>query len=93
MPSSSRMRALSSCCALVVLSILLLVAHAPLFLNDGVVMDDWLVLKLRPDYPIDLSFLVHGAGHPIFFGYYRLINQVRRQNNHELTVQFGNLVL
>ncbi len=74
MPSSSRMRALSLCCALVVLSILLLVAHAPLFLNDGVIMDDWLVLKLRPDYPIDLSFLVHGAGHPVFFGYYSIAN-------------------
>jgi hypothetical protein len=74
MPSSSRMRALSLFCALVVLSTLLLVAHAPLFLNDGVVMDDWLVLKLRPDYPIDLSFLVHGAGHPIFFGYYSIAN-------------------
>jgi hypothetical protein len=56
------------------LVILLLVAHAPLFLNDGVFMDDWLVLKLSPDYPVDIDFLIKGAGHPIFFGYYTIAN-------------------
>ena len=56
------------------LAILLLVAHAPLFLNDGLLMDDWLVLKLRPDYVIDLDFLVNGAGHPVFFAYYSIAN-------------------
>jgi hypothetical protein len=69
MPSSSRMRVLSLFGAMVVLAILLLAAHAPIFLNDGVVMDDWLVLQLRPDDPIDLSFLIKGAGHPVFFVY------------------------
>ena len=56
MPSSSRMRVLSLFGAMVVLAILLLAAHAPIFLNDGVMMDDWLVLQLRPDDPIDLGF-------------------------------------
>jgi hypothetical protein len=74
MPSSSRMRVLSLFGAMAVLAILLLAAHAPLFLNDGVVMDDWLVLKLRPEYAIDLNFLVRGAGHPVFFGYISLAN-------------------
>jgi len=60
--------------AMVMLAILLLLAHAPLFLNDGVVMDDWLVLKLRPDYPINIDFLINGAGHPIFFGYSAIAN-------------------
>ena len=69
MPSSSRMRVLSLFGAMVVLAILLLAAHAPIFLNDGVMMDDWLVLQLRPDDPIDLSFLIKGAGHPVFFVY------------------------
>ena len=54
--------------------IALMAAHAPLFLNDGVVMDDWLVLKLRPDQVMDLDFLVNGAGHPVFFAYYSIAN-------------------
>jgi hypothetical protein len=74
MPSPTRMRASISCRALVVLSILLLAAHAPLVLNDGIFMDDWLLLKLRQDCPVDLSFLVSGAGHPVFFGYYSIAN-------------------
>ncbi len=38
-------------------------------------MDDWLVLKLGPEYPVcDIDFLVHGAGHPVFFGYYSIAN-------------------
>jgi hypothetical protein len=49
-------------------------AHAPLFLNDAVVMDDWLVLKLRPDYLIDIDFLFRAAGHPVFFAYYSIAN-------------------
>ena len=73
MPSSS-MRALSPFRAMAALAILLLAAHAPLFLNDGVTMDDWLVLKLRPDYPIDIDFLIKGAGHPVFFAYYNIAN-------------------
>ncbi|MBR1132700.1 hypothetical protein [Bradyrhizobium iriomotense] len=55
--------------ATVVLLVLLLVAHAPMLLNDGLFMDDWFVLKPRPDYTIDIDFLLSGAGHPIFYGY------------------------
>ncbi|MBR0994745.1 hypothetical protein JQ580_28965 [Bradyrhizobium japonicum] len=44
-------------------------AHAPMLLNDGLFMDDWLVLKPRPDYFIDIDFLLNGAGHPIFYSY------------------------
>src|SRR5581483_9178663 len=57
-----------------IVALLLLVAHAPLWLNDSLVMDDWFVLKPRPDYAIDLDFMLHGAGHPIFFGFYSLAN-------------------
>ena len=74
MPPSSRMRVLSLFGAMVVLAILLLAAHAPIFLNDGVMMDDWLVLQLRPDDPIDLSFLIDGAGHPVFYVYLSIAN-------------------
>ncbi|WP_454652609.1 hypothetical protein [Bradyrhizobium liaoningense] len=55
--------------ALAVLLGVLLAAHAPMLLNDGLFMDDWLVLKPRADYFIDLDFLLNGAGHPIFYGY------------------------
>jgi hypothetical protein len=57
-----------------ILLILLMAAHAPLVLNDGLMMDDWLLLKLRPDSAVDLSFLLNGAGHPLFFGYLKLAN-------------------
>lgn len=55
--------------ALAVLLGVLLAAHAPMLVNDGLFMDDWLVLKPRADYFIDLDFLLNGAGHPIFYGY------------------------
>ena len=55
--------------AIAVLIVALLVAHAPMLLNDGLFMDDWLVLKPRPDYLVDIDFLLNGAGHPIFYGY------------------------
>src|SRR5204863_135363 len=61
-PSTSAMRR-----ATAVLLALLLAAHAPMLLNDGLFMDDWLVLKPRPDFMIDIDFLLRGAGHPIFF--------------------------
>ena len=57
-----------------IIALLLVAAHAPLWLNDSLVMDDWLVLKPRPDYAVDLGFMLHGAGHPIFFGFYSLAN-------------------
>jgi hypothetical protein len=55
--------------AIIVLLVVLLAAHAPMLLNDGLFMDDWLVLKPRPDYFIDIDFLLNGAGHPIFYSY------------------------
>ncbi|MGY3035199.1 hypothetical protein ACVIIV_004369 [Bradyrhizobium sp. USDA 4354] len=55
--------------AIAILIVVLLVAHAPMLLNDGLFMDDWLVLKPRPDYFVDIDFLLNGAGHPIFFSY------------------------
>lgn len=55
--------------AIAILLVVLLAAHAPMLLNDGLFMDDWLVLKPRPDYFIDIDFLLNGAGHPIFFSY------------------------
>jgi hypothetical protein len=57
-----------------IIAIMLLVAHAPLGLNDGLVMDDWLALRPRPDYAVHIDFLLHGAGHPIFYGFYSLAN-------------------
>ena len=55
--------------AIAVLLVVLLAAHAPMLLNDGLFMDDWFVLKARPDYVVDIDFLLHAAGHPIFFSY------------------------
>ncbi|MGY8637249.1 hypothetical protein RAD15_32765 [Bradyrhizobium sp. 14AA] len=55
--------------ATAVLLALLLTAHAPMLLNDGLFMDDWVVLKPRPDVVIDIDFLLSSAGHPIFFSY------------------------
>ena len=55
--------------SIAILLVVLLAAHAPMLLNDGLFMDDWLVLKPRPDYVIDIDFLLTSAGHPIFFCY------------------------
>lgn len=74
MPSPTRMRAPISCRALIVLPILLLAAHAPLMLNDGVFMDGWLQIKQSPNYVVNLDFLWHGAGHPVFYFYYSIAN-------------------
>ncbi|MBU6456826.1 MAG: hypothetical protein KGQ48_04710 [Bradyrhizobium sp.] len=74
MPPSADIRLSSPLRAIVLLAILLLAAHAPLFLNDSVFMDDWLVLKLGPAYPINIDFLITGAGHPVFFAYYSIAN-------------------
>ncbi len=64
----------SSIRAIVILLVLLLAAHAPMMLNDALFMDDWLVLMPRPDYAVDIDFLLNGAGHPVFFSYYYLAN-------------------
>jgi len=69
MPSLPRPSTSATLRATVVLLALLLIAHAPMLLNDGLFMDDWLVLKPRPDFMIDIDFLLSGAGHPIFFSY------------------------
>ena len=69
MPVLSRLSLSPSLRAIAVLLVTLLVAHAPMLLNDGLFMDDWLVLKPRPDYFIDIDFLLNGAGHPIFYSY------------------------
>lgn len=45
-----------------------------MLMNDGLFMDDWLVLKPRADYFIDIGFLLNGAGHPIFYSYDVLAN-------------------
>jgi hypothetical protein len=37
-------------------------------------MDDWIVLQTLPNHPANLGFLLRGAGHPIFFGYFSLAN-------------------
>jgi hypothetical protein len=74
MPFSAGLWASSRRRIIAILIILLLVAHAPLFLNDGVFMDDWLVLKLSQNYPLDIDFLIRGAGHPVFFAYYSFGN-------------------
>lgn len=55
--------------AIAISLLVLLAAHAPMLLNHGLFMDDWLVLKPRPDYFIDIDFLLNGAGHPIFYSY------------------------
>jgi len=57
-----------------ILLLALLAAHAPMLLNDGLFMDDWWVLKPRPDFVIDIDFLLTGAGHPIFYSYDRFAN-------------------
>jgi hypothetical protein len=74
MSSPTSVRAPISSRALVVLSLLLLAAHAPSLLNDGIFMDDWLLLRQRPDYVADLDYLVHGAGHPVLYLYYNIAN-------------------
>src|ERR1700760_125102 len=70
MPSPTRTRASISCRALIVLGLLLLAAHAPAFLNDGIFGDSWLVLKAGRNYVPNLDFLWHGAGHPVFYLYF-----------------------
>ncbi|WP_368507563.1 hypothetical protein [Bradyrhizobium lupini] len=52
----------------------LLIAHAPLAFNNGLYGDDWLIFKIKPDYQTMISFLLHGAGHPITYLYCALGN-------------------
>ena len=32
------------------------------------------MLKPGPNYPVDIDFLINGAGHPVFFAYYSFAN-------------------
>ena len=61
MPFSAGSRELSPVSRHRILIVLLLLAHAPLFLNGSMFMDDWLVLKPTPNYPFDINFLINGA--------------------------------
>lgn len=74
MPSYARPAVPSPVRAVIILSALLLAAHAPMLLNDGLVMDDWLVLKAGPGYVVDIGFLLNGAGHPVFYSYDTIAN-------------------
>jgi hypothetical protein len=68
--------------AITILWVVLLAAHGPMLLNHGLFMDDWIVLKVRSDYVVDLDFMLNGAGHPIFFSYDYLANL----SNHPVLV-------
>ncbi|MET4318816.1 hypothetical protein [Bradyrhizobium sp. RT5a] len=52
----------------------LAIAHAPIFFNDGLIADDWLIFGIKPGYPAQTDFLLHGAGHPILYIYCTLAN-------------------
>lgn len=52
----------------------LLIVHAPLIFNDGLHGDDWLFLKIKPDFPVQMDVIIHGAGHPILWLYTTLAN-------------------
>jgi hypothetical protein len=74
MPFRSNTRASTPLVTVTILLVLLLAAHAPLILNDGLFMDDWFLLKPNPNYAVDLGFMLNGAGHPVFFSYFSLAN-------------------
>jgi hypothetical protein len=52
----------------------LLIVHAPLVVDMGLFGDDWLLFKLKPGYPVNTGFLIHGAGHPFLYAYCTLAN-------------------
>lgn len=79
--------------AIVVLLVVLVAAHAPMLLNDGLFMDDWLVLKPRPDYFIDIDFLLNGAGHPIFYSYDTFANWTGAPVAVMVSLAFAGIVL
>jgi hypothetical protein len=78
MPFFSNLSGATVLRAIIVVLLLLLIAHAPMILNDSLYMDDWLVLKARPDFTIDYNFLLSSAGHPIFFSYDYVANFIGR---------------
>ena len=79
--------------AIAVLLLVLLAAHAPMLLNHGLFMDDWLVLKPRPDYFIDIEFLLNSAGHPIFYSYDRFANWTGAPVAVMVSLAFAGVVL
>jgi hypothetical protein len=50
----------------------LLIVHVFLIVNNGLFADDWLLFK--PGYPMQINFLIHGAGHPFLYAYATLAN-------------------
>lgn len=52
----------------------LLIVHIPLLLNNGLFGEDWLLFEIKPGYPTQLDFLLHGAGHPFLYAYSALAN-------------------
>jgi hypothetical protein len=59
---------------LIVLLCALVVVHIPLLLNDGLFGEDWLLFEIKPGYPTQPDFLLHGAGHPFLYAYCALAN-------------------
>ncbi|GLR85478.1 hypothetical protein [Bradyrhizobium iriomotense] len=49
-------------------------AHAPILINNGLIADDWLIFRIKPGYPAQIDFMLHGAGHPIVYVYCALAN-------------------
>ncbi|MGY4619554.1 hypothetical protein ACVWZ4_004781 [Bradyrhizobium sp. USDA 4472] len=52
----------------------LLIVHVPLAFNNGLFGDDWLMFEVKPGYQTLISFLLHGAGHPITYLYCAMAN-------------------
>lgn len=52
----------------------LLIVHLPLIVNNGLFGEDWLLFEVKPGYPIQTDFLIHGAGHPFLYIYSALAN-------------------
>jgi hypothetical protein len=52
----------------------LLIVHIPLLANSGLFGEDWLLFEVKPGYPIQTDFLIHGAGHPFLYIYSALAN-------------------
>jgi hypothetical protein len=70
MSSGSLLRSRDS----IALLVALLIVHAPLVVNDGLFGEDWLLFAVKPGYPIQADFLLHGAGHPFLYAYGALAN-------------------
>jgi hypothetical protein len=58
----------------ILLLCVLTVAHAPLFINNGLIADDWWIFRVKPGYPTQINFLLYGAGHPIAYIYCAIAN-------------------